>query len=62
MSNAMTTTVDHHGPVAVLTLGEGENRFSPHWLDAVNSHLKDIEQHSQALVTVGHPVGFRFDA
>ena len=49
----MATKVDQHGSVAVLTLGEDENRFSPAWLDEVNARLDDIKGTSEGLVTVG---------
>ncbi|MEZ0352332.1 enoyl-CoA hydratase/isomerase family protein [Mycobacterium sp. pR1184] len=49
----MTVTVQREGSIAILTLGEDENRFSPEWLDTVNSHLTDIENNADALVTVG---------
>lgn len=49
----MTVTVERDGPIAILTLGDDENRFSPEWLDTVNSHLTDIENNADALVTVG---------
>lgn len=49
----MTVTVERDGSIAVLTLGDDENRFSPEWLDTVNSHLTDIENNADALVTVG---------
>lgn len=50
----MTVSVSHHNDIAVLTLGDDENRFSPEWLDAVASHLDDVESNARGLVTVGH--------
>ncbi|CQD13703.1 enoyl-CoA hydratase [Mycobacterium lentiflavum] len=49
----MTVTVEREGSIAILTLGDDENRFSPEWLDTVNSRLTDIENNAEALVTVG---------
>ncbi|MEE3062339.1 MAG: enoyl-CoA hydratase-related protein [Actinomycetota bacterium] len=49
----MTVTVERDGSIAILTLGDDENRFSPEWLDTVNSRLTDIENNAEALVTVG---------
>ncbi|MEV4999659.1 enoyl-CoA hydratase-related protein [Nocardioides sp. LML1-1-1.1] len=39
--------------VAVLTLGDDENRFSPHWLDEVESALDTVAGAGTPLVTVG---------
>jgi enoyl-CoA hydratase/carnithine racemase len=40
--------------IAVLNLGDGENRFSPDWLNTVNGHLDRIESgEAKALVTTG---------
>jgi len=40
--------------VAVLNLGDDENRFSPDWLDAVNGFLDRVESgEAKALVTTG---------
>ncbi|GAA1457007.1 enoyl-CoA hydratase/isomerase family protein [Williamsia maris] len=50
----MTATVDHRDDIAVLTLGDDENRFSPDWLDTVNAALTEIESTASGLVTVGH--------
>ncbi|SOX53933.1 enoyl-CoA hydratase/isomerase family protein [Mycobacterium ahvazicum] len=49
----MSVTVERDGSIAILTLGDDENRFSPEWLDTVNSHLTDIENNADALVTAG---------
>lgn len=40
------------GPVQVLHLGDDENRFSPQWLDAVNTRLDEIEADDSPLVLV----------
>ena len=37
----MAITVDHHDQIAVLHLGDDENRFSPEFLDQFNAHLDD---------------------
>lgn len=40
--------------IAVLDLGEDENRFSPEFLDAINDHLDDVEKAgAHGLVTTG---------
>lgn len=49
----MTATLDLTDGIAVLTLGDDENRFSPEWLDTVNSHLDDVETSARGLITVG---------
>lgn len=38
----MTTTLDYDGNIAVLDLGDDENRFSPEFLDQVDAHLDAI--------------------
>ncbi len=48
----MTPTVGWDDKIAVLHLGEDENRFSPGFLDAVTRHLDEIEKAgAQGLVT-----------
>ena len=48
----MTATLTYRDKIAVLDLGEDENRFSPEWLDTVDGLLDDVlEQGAQALVT-----------
>jgi Delta3-Delta2-enoyl-CoA isomerase len=37
--NPMNPTLSYHDKIAVLNLGDGENRFAPEFLDAVNLHL-----------------------
>ena len=36
-------TLDRDGDVFVLNLGDGENRFNPQWIGAVNSLLDEVE-------------------
>ncbi|UCZ92228.1 enoyl-CoA hydratase/isomerase family protein [Gordonia sp. WA4-43] len=50
----MTASLDYQDDIAILTIGDDENRFSPEWLDAVASHLDDVESNARGLVTVGH--------
>ncbi len=38
----MTTTLDFDGEIAVLDLGDDENRFSPEFLDEVDSQLDHV--------------------
>jgi enoyl-CoA hydratase/carnithine racemase len=38
----MAITVDYHDRIAVLNLGEDENRFSPDFLDQCDAHLDDV--------------------
>ncbi len=48
----MTPTLTWDDKIAVVDLGDDENRFSPDFLDAVNAHLDDIEKAgAQGLVT-----------
>lgn len=49
----MTARYELRDGVAVLTLGNDENRFSPDWLDTVGTHLDEIETTATGLVTVG---------
>ncbi|WP_299558102.1 enoyl-CoA hydratase-related protein [uncultured Mycolicibacterium sp.] len=49
----MAPTLEIRDTVAVLTLGDGENRFSPEFLDAVESHLDEAQASARALVTTG---------
>ncbi|HEY9394028.1 MAG TPA: enoyl-CoA hydratase-related protein, partial [Nocardioides sp.] len=48
-------TISSDGPVWTLDLGDGENRFSPDWLEAVGSALDQIESTTEpaVLVTIG---------
>lgn len=38
----MTTTIDYDGDIAILDLGDDENRFSPEFLEEINSQLDAI--------------------
>ncbi|MDH6195451.1 enoyl-CoA hydratase/carnithine racemase [Mycobacterium frederiksbergense] len=38
----MTTTLDYDGDIAVLDLGDDENRFTPEFLDEVDAHLDAV--------------------
>lgn len=49
----MTATLELREDIAVMTLGEDENRFSPDWLDTVNTHLNEAETTARGLITVG---------
>ena len=49
----MTPTLSWHEDVAVLTLGDDENRMSPDFLDAVNARLDEVETSARGLVTAG---------
>ena len=48
----MTPTLNWDDKIAVLDLGEDENRFSPEFLDAINAQLDELEGGgAQGLVT-----------
>ncbi|MBB2989119.1 enoyl-CoA hydratase/carnithine racemase [Mycolicibacterium iranicum] len=49
----MPADLQYRDKVAVLTLGEDENRFSPDFLDTLDAQLADVEQHAHALITTG---------
>ena len=49
----MTATLEYRGKIAVLNLGDDENRFSPDWLDTVNTHLTAARSNAQGLITTG---------
>ncbi|MCV7380966.1 enoyl-CoA hydratase [Mycobacterium alsense] len=50
----MAPTLTWDDKIAVVDLGEDENRFSPEFLDAVGAHLDEIERAGvQGLVTTG---------
>jgi len=49
----MTSTLQYQDEIAVLTLGDDENRFSPDWLDAVDAQLDELVANAQALITTG---------
>jgi enoyl-CoA hydratase/carnithine racemase len=38
----MTPTLDYDGEIAILDLGDDENRFTPEFLDAVDGHLDAV--------------------
>jgi Delta3-Delta2-enoyl-CoA isomerase len=38
----MTVTLTHRDPVAILDLGDDENRWSPDWIDAVHAALDEV--------------------
>ncbi|NEW37803.1 enoyl-CoA hydratase/isomerase family protein [Nocardia cyriacigeorgica] len=45
-------TLDYHDKIAVLDLGDGENRFSPTFLDEMNTHLDAVlADGAHALIT-----------
>lgn len=49
----MTVTVSYRGDIAVLHLGDDENRFSPEFLDEFDVHLDDVvERGAHGLVTM----------
>jgi enoyl-CoA hydratase/carnithine racemase len=39
--------------IAILTLGDDENRFSPEWLETVTNLLDRVDSEAKALVTTG---------
>lgn len=49
----MAPTLEYRDKIAVLTLGDDENRFSPDWLDALNARLDEVEKDAHALITTG---------
>lgn len=49
----MTANLHYQDKIAVLTLGDDENRFSPDWLDTVEAHLDTVERDAQGLITTG---------
>lgn len=49
----MTPTMTITDNVAVLTLGQDENRFTPERLEQINAHLDEAEKSTGGLVTVG---------
>ena len=51
----MMVSISTDGPIWTLDLGEEENRFSPEWLDVVDSALDQVEAATgpAALVTTG---------
>ncbi|MFD4407000.1 enoyl-CoA hydratase-related protein [Nocardia sp. NPDC058499] len=49
----MAPNLHYQDKIAVLTLGDDENRFAPDWLDTVNTHLDTAERDAQGLITTG---------
>lgn len=50
----MTPWLTHHDDVTVLHLGDGENRFTPEWMTAVDTALDELASAAPAaLVTTG---------
>jgi enoyl-CoA hydratase/carnithine racemase len=49
----MASTLEYRDKIAVLTLGDDENRFSPEWLDNLDAQLNDVTTNAQALITTG---------
>jgi enoyl-CoA hydratase/carnithine racemase len=49
----VATTLDHRDGIAVLNLGDDENRLSPGRLDAIHAFLDSAETDARGLVTVG---------
>ena len=49
----MPSTLEYRDTIAVLTLGDDENRFSPERLDTLDAQLDDAADNAQALVTTG---------
>jgi enoyl-CoA hydratase/carnithine racemase len=49
----MTATLEYRDKVALLTLGDDENRFAPDWIETVDAHLDAVETQAHGLITVG---------
>ena len=49
----MPSTLEYRDTIAVLTLGDDENRFAPERLDTLDAQLDDVADNAQALVTTG---------
>lgn len=49
----MAPTLELHDDIAVLTLGDDENRFSPDHLTALDELLTEVENSARGLVTAG---------
>lgn len=49
----MPITVEYRDTIAVLNLGDDENRFSTAHLDTLETWLDDIAENAQALITTG---------
>lgn len=46
----MSISLRHEEMIAVLDLGDDENRFSPGFLDEINSHLHDVVRGTAKIV------------
>src|SRR3954452_16427526 len=49
----MPSTLEYRDKIAVLTLGDDENRFSPKQLDTLDVQLDDVTSNAHALITTG---------
>lgn len=49
----MPSTLEYRDKVAVLNLGDDENRFSLEQLDTLDAQLSDVTANAQALITTG---------
>lgn len=49
----MPITVEYRDTIAVVNLGDDENRFSTEQLDTLEAQLDDIAKNAQALITTG---------
>lgn len=49
----MTPTLGWDDKIAILNLGDEENRFSPEFLDTINEQLDEIQSAALGLVTTG---------
>jgi Delta3-Delta2-enoyl-CoA isomerase len=50
-------TLEHHDDVFLLDLGDGENRFHPDWIAAVNGALDEVEKADGAHALVTTAIG-----
>jgi enoyl-CoA hydratase/carnithine racemase len=49
----MPSTLEYRDNIAVLTLGDDENRFSPDFLDTIDAQLTEVKDNAQGLITTG---------
>ncbi|OZD18243.1 enoyl-CoA hydratase/isomerase family protein [Rhodococcus sp. 06-156-3C] len=49
----MVMKLEYQDEIAVLTLGDSENRFTPEWLDSLDANLDEVEDNARGLITVG---------
>jgi enoyl-CoA hydratase/carnithine racemase len=49
----MPSTLEYRDKIAVLNLGDDENRFSLEQLDIIDAQLSDVAANAQALITTG---------